>query len=283
MFILEQKYGNNGYAFWFKLLELLGSTDGHYLDYRQESNWEFLQAITHLDSQTCQDILDLLAKLDAIDPELWETKVVWSDNFISNIADAYKNRKAPIPTKPSFYEQKSSLDIVSTSRNTSSNTVSTPDNTHTILKETKVNKTIPNDSKPKEIIGDEIDSLIEKKKQEDEYIQSLKKELDEQEFITLDGSLHPGLRIWEMTYKGMYKQRNIIPVIKLSKIDLPEILEKLDQIWPICQGQQLINVMNDYLSEQKRIQCEPDILACINGILDKDEVEIEPAKTVPYC
>ena len=28
LFILEQKYGNDGYAFWFKLLEMLGGSDG---------------------------------------------------------------------------------------------------------------------------------------------------------------------------------------------------------------------------------------------------------------
>jgi len=27
MFILEEKFGNNGYAFWFKLLELLGKEE----------------------------------------------------------------------------------------------------------------------------------------------------------------------------------------------------------------------------------------------------------------
>lgn len=32
IFILESKYGNDGYAFWFKLLEILGDTEGHYYD-----------------------------------------------------------------------------------------------------------------------------------------------------------------------------------------------------------------------------------------------------------
>ena len=27
IFIIENNYGNDGYAFWFKLLELLGATD----------------------------------------------------------------------------------------------------------------------------------------------------------------------------------------------------------------------------------------------------------------
>ena len=44
MFIIEQKYGNDGYAFWFKLLELLGDTAGHYIDLNDEATQEFLQA-----------------------------------------------------------------------------------------------------------------------------------------------------------------------------------------------------------------------------------------------
>lgn len=47
MFILEQKYGNDGYAFWFKLLEMLGSTEGHFLSLKNGMEWEFLIAKTH--------------------------------------------------------------------------------------------------------------------------------------------------------------------------------------------------------------------------------------------
>ncbi len=49
IFILEQKYGNDGYAFWFKLLEFLGTKEGHYLDCHNIEDIEFLQAKTHLD------------------------------------------------------------------------------------------------------------------------------------------------------------------------------------------------------------------------------------------
>ncbi len=120
MYILEQRYGNDGYAFWFKLLELLGDTEGHYINCNNEATWEFLQAKTRLDSNLCHEILNLLAKLDAIDPELWAQKVVWSQNFVDGIADVYKNRRTKVPTKPdldSFYRQKPRQDRVSTDKN----------------------------------------------------------------------------------------------------------------------------------------------------------------------
>src|SRR4030042_4238776 len=117
MLILEDRYGNNVYAFWFKLLELLGSTPGHCLDLNDESNMEFLQTKTHLGGDFCDRILDLLAKLGAIDKVAWEHHHIWSQNFVDGIADAYKNRRVDIPQRPSFYDQKPTLAGVSTDDN----------------------------------------------------------------------------------------------------------------------------------------------------------------------
>ena len=132
MFILEQKYGNDGYAFWFKLLELLGNTEGHFLQLENPADWEFLQAKTHLSDSLCREILNLLARLDAIDRELWEKqKAVWCQNFVDGIADVYRNRRVETPTKPSFYTQKPGGDDIST-----------PENPQSKLKETKLKETI---------------------------------------------------------------------------------------------------------------------------------------------
>ncbi len=114
MFILEQRYGNDGYAFWFKLLELLGETKGHYLDLNDSIMSEFLQAKTHLDEGFCNEILELLAKVDAIDAELWSKGVVWSQNFVDGIEPVYRNRRMSVPQKPSFYIDKPEADVVST-------------------------------------------------------------------------------------------------------------------------------------------------------------------------
>jgi len=100
MFIIEEKYGNDGYAFWFKLLEMLGVSNGHYIDCNKPATWEFLQAKTKIASDKCSEILDTLAKLDAIDKNLWEDKIIWSDNFIEGISIVYKHRSTDIPSKP---------------------------------------------------------------------------------------------------------------------------------------------------------------------------------------
>lgn len=157
MFILEQKYGNDGYAFWFKLLEILGSTEGHYIRLENLPAWEFLQAKTHIDQDKCLEILDLLANLEAIDDELWrDYKVIWSDNFISNIAEAYKKRIVDLPQKPSFRNQKPTSEGVSTSGNPAeidSTGISTDINPQMKLNEMKLNEMKVDETLSKESVG----------------------------------------------------------------------------------------------------------------------------------
>ena len=120
MMILEQKYGNDGYAFWFKLLELLGDSEGHQLDLNDPIAWEFLQSKSRLSEETCTEILNLLSKLKAIDPELWKEQIIWCDNFVQGITDAYRNRVVEIPQKPELKRKKLSDEDISDVRNTHS-------------------------------------------------------------------------------------------------------------------------------------------------------------------
>jgi len=100
MFVIEGKWGNDGYAFWFKLLEILGSTEGHFFDCNPRENWEFLQAKTRFNDSKTRDILDTLAGLNAIDAELWKDKIIWSQNFVDGITPVYDNRHTKPPEKP---------------------------------------------------------------------------------------------------------------------------------------------------------------------------------------
>lgn len=92
MFVLESKFGHTGYSVWFKTLELLGSTENHYIDLRDETEVLFLISKLKITEQQFNDIYNLLSKLDAIDSFFWENKIIYSDNFIKNIDDAYKRR-----------------------------------------------------------------------------------------------------------------------------------------------------------------------------------------------
>lgn len=104
MFILEERYGNDGYAAWFKILEALGSTEGHFINCSNgRSEWEFLQAKTRLSGDMLLSILDLLAKLDAIDAELWvSARIIWCQKFVDGVDEVYRRRKINKPLPPTI-------------------------------------------------------------------------------------------------------------------------------------------------------------------------------------
>lgn len=98
--VLQSRFGNDGYAFWFKLLEKLASADGHYLDCRNPRRWQVLLADMGVDDKTGVEIMVLLVEMEAIDKELWESKVIWCQNLVDNLAPVYQNRKRERPQKP---------------------------------------------------------------------------------------------------------------------------------------------------------------------------------------
>lgn len=104
--VIENQFGNDGYSFWFKLLEILGSTDGHAFDFSSEENAMYLSSRTNLSIDKCKKILDLLAKLDAIDKKLWnESSLIWSDNFVDGVREVYEKRSTSCPENPRFRDE----------------------------------------------------------------------------------------------------------------------------------------------------------------------------------
>lgn len=107
IFILENKFGNDGYAFWFKLLEILGESEGHFYDCSNASNWEYLLAKTRVTEEKAKDIINVLINLNKIDIELWnEHRVLWIANFVRNLSDVYRTRNTNLPSKPCFEDKK---------------------------------------------------------------------------------------------------------------------------------------------------------------------------------
>jgi hypothetical protein len=109
IFTLESLFGNDGYAFWFKLLETLGTQEGLFFDCNKTPDWLFLIAKMRVSSDTATEILNTLAKIEAIDPELWDKKIIWIQNFADRLNDVYKKRSADIPQKPSFRSENNSF------------------------------------------------------------------------------------------------------------------------------------------------------------------------------
>jgi len=157
IFILENKFGNNGYAFWFKLLELLASTDGHSFRTENSIDWEFLLAKTKVDDKTATEILNTLADLDAIDKELWDKKIIWVQKLVDNLEDVYKKRRVSAPEKPFCESFRSGNPLV-----IENDIVSDSENPQSKVKESKEKKTKGKESIGKDRkVGDEHDNNFE--------------------------------------------------------------------------------------------------------------------------
>lgn len=147
IFILESKYGNDGYAFWFKLLEILGDVEGHYYDCSVPNNWAYLLAKTRCSEDTAKDVINTLLTLGKIDSKLWESKqVIWCQHFVDNLSSVYKRRNIEVPTKPSFRSEKPQEASVSVNENPNERRLIDTEITkekESIVKESKEEKKYP--------------------------------------------------------------------------------------------------------------------------------------------
>lgn len=138
---IQNKYGNDGYAFWFRVKELLGRSPGHFYDFNDADDWEFLLAKTHISvTETAKKILETLAILKAIDPELHKQGIIWSQDFVDSVEDVYKKRKENKPEKPNTVAE-TPISVTETPISVGDNSPfppNTPPSPETKVKETKV-------------------------------------------------------------------------------------------------------------------------------------------------
>lgn len=88
--ILQDKWGNDGYAVWFKLLELLGRSDGHYYDCTKTVDRDYLVSLMKVPEETVTEIINTLVEMEKLDRELWEErKIIWCQQFVDNLQDVY--------------------------------------------------------------------------------------------------------------------------------------------------------------------------------------------------
>ena len=100
LFVIEDRWGNDGYAAFYRLMELLGKTNSHCYDCHEPENWEYLIATIRVSEDMATDILNKLSSMHVIDPALWKERRIWMQSFVDSIADVYARRKVDLPTKP---------------------------------------------------------------------------------------------------------------------------------------------------------------------------------------
>jgi len=93
MFYLEETYGNDGFAVFVKLLRELAKTDFHYLNLSNKTTLMFLSAKCKVTKEILESIINDLVDLGKFDALLWnENKIIWCQDFIDSIQDAYSKR-----------------------------------------------------------------------------------------------------------------------------------------------------------------------------------------------
>jgi hypothetical protein len=93
MFYIEETYGNDGFATFVKLLRELAKTENHYLDLSNSATMMFLAAKCKVSKEILNAIINDLCELGKFDKELWsENKIIWCQDFINSIQDAYEKR-----------------------------------------------------------------------------------------------------------------------------------------------------------------------------------------------
>ena len=93
MYYIENKYGNDGYTTWMKILEQLGRTHNHYIDLSDDTTSMYLSSQCRIEEPKLILIVQDLVKLGEVDKELWEKKsVIYVESFVESILHAYRRR-----------------------------------------------------------------------------------------------------------------------------------------------------------------------------------------------
>ncbi len=105
LYTLEKRYGNDGYAFLFKVLETLGKEENHFIDCRNVADWAFLLAKTNVKEEMAEEMMTLMTKLKTFDEELWSHRIIFSPPFIENLKTVYERRKRKCLQKQDLCQQ----------------------------------------------------------------------------------------------------------------------------------------------------------------------------------
>jgi hypothetical protein len=93
MYYIDERYGNDGFATFIKILTHLARTDYHYLDLSKKTTQMFLSAKCKVSTEILNSIINDLAELGKFNLMLWtENKIIWCQDFVDSIQDAYKKR-----------------------------------------------------------------------------------------------------------------------------------------------------------------------------------------------
>lgn len=98
--ILQQRFGNDGYAVWFKTLEIVTGEEKHYYDCNEKLNWEWLVSEMMVTDEQLKNIYTLLADIGALSESHWKEGYIWVSKLKKYLAPLYRRRTENFPDPP---------------------------------------------------------------------------------------------------------------------------------------------------------------------------------------
>ena len=139
MFYIEERYGNDGFASWIKILRQLAVTDYHYLNLSNRVELMYLASKCKVSEDVLISIINDLTDMGEFDSDLWKNnKILFSVKFINHISDAYTKRNNKCITLPGLRVLLQGLGVLKPSKCT----LKGVDNPQSIVEYTKEDKTI---------------------------------------------------------------------------------------------------------------------------------------------
>ena len=144
--IFINKHGNEGYAFYYRLFELLGVTPDHRYDCNKSVNYQYLLTKTGVKEDSFEQLMISLVDLDIVNEKQWGKKMIWVQSFVDSVAVVYEKRTTQLPTKEGLRPENSTSAGFPTRKQgfTQENGGFLARNSQSKGKETKLNKKILN-------------------------------------------------------------------------------------------------------------------------------------------
>jgi len=105
LFLLESKYKCKGTGFFTNVMRFLTLETDHQVSLQDESDRAYFFAKCHCDEESGADMLNIMSKTGKINKELWDIKVIASQDHLDSLTDAYRNRKNNIITMSEIKEK----------------------------------------------------------------------------------------------------------------------------------------------------------------------------------
>lgn len=225
LFLLESKYQCKGTGFFTNLMRFLTLETDHYCNLSEETDKWYFFSKCHCDEESGIDMLNIMAKTGKINKELWDKKIIVSQDLLNSLEDAYRNRKNCIITIPEIIEKE--VSNVRNGVNDVRNGVNDVENTQRKGKETKGKETKRNNYLSDSIEYRLSEFLLEKIKENNPQYKE------------------PNLQTWSKYIGLMIRNDNRAPddirlliefcqsdnFWKVNILSTQKLREKFDQLW----------------------------------------------------